>query len=165
MRVNILEFDGNTLNPKGFIDWLVTVKEVFEFKEEDDGVANEDYEKAPEFDDDQYEEELVTGDVGVNLMSTCTILGKVCNFVVDPESYDKLIAEEEVQKLGLKTKNRPKPYKLQWLKKGSEFEDELEMGDEVHKAFHDTLVRGNSKYKQDTDHVEKLHPLKYIRLN
>ncbi|GJU73298.1 retrovirus-related pol polyprotein from transposon TNT 1-94 [Tanacetum coccineum] len=33
MRVNILEFDGNTLNPEGFIDWLVAVEEVFEFKD------------------------------------------------------------------------------------------------------------------------------------
>ncbi|GJT15363.1 hypothetical protein Tco_0874069 [Tanacetum coccineum] len=33
MRVNIPEFDGNTLNPEGFIDWLVAVKEVFEFKD------------------------------------------------------------------------------------------------------------------------------------
>nr|GEX22574.1 reverse transcriptase domain-containing protein [Tanacetum cinerariifolium] len=33
MRVNIPKFDGNTLNPKRFIDWLVTIEEVFEFKE------------------------------------------------------------------------------------------------------------------------------------
>ncbi|GJX21482.1 reverse transcriptase domain-containing protein [Tanacetum coccineum] len=33
MRVNIPKFDGDTLNPEGFIDRLVTVKEVFEFKE------------------------------------------------------------------------------------------------------------------------------------
>ncbi|GJY77676.1 putative reverse transcriptase domain-containing protein [Tanacetum coccineum] len=33
MRINIPEFDGKTLNPEGFIDWLVTVEEVFEFKE------------------------------------------------------------------------------------------------------------------------------------
>ncbi|GKB20420.1 putative nucleotidyltransferase, ribonuclease H, partial [Tanacetum coccineum] len=52
--------------------------------------------------------------------STCTILGKVCTFVVDHGSCDNLIAEEAVQKLGLKTVNRPKPYKLQWLKKGGE---------------------------------------------
>ncbi|GJY28283.1 putative nucleotidyltransferase, ribonuclease H [Tanacetum coccineum] len=229
---------------------------------EDDGVANDDYTEAPVFDDDQYEEEVVTGDVGVNLMvrrscltpqavgddwlkhnifqSTCTILGKVCIFVVDPGSCDNLIAEEAVQKLGLKTENRPKHYKLQWLKKGTEvtvskrvlvtfsvgttykdsvwcdmvpmdtyhlllgrpweydrntthngrantysflfggvkitlmpnkpkelvnkptgtlltlsqFEDELEMGDEVHRAVHDNLVRGNSKYKQDADQVD-----------
>ncbi|GKG63015.1 hypothetical protein Tco_0638662, partial [Tanacetum coccineum] len=29
MRVNIPEFHGDTLNPKGFIDWLVVVEEVF----------------------------------------------------------------------------------------------------------------------------------------
>ncbi|GJX18212.1 hypothetical protein Tco_0219044 [Tanacetum coccineum] len=33
MRVNIPEFDEDTLNPEGFIDWLVAVEEVFEFKE------------------------------------------------------------------------------------------------------------------------------------
>ncbi|GJX84445.1 reverse transcriptase domain-containing protein [Tanacetum coccineum] len=33
MRVNIAEFDGDTLNSEGFIDWLVAVEEVFEFKE------------------------------------------------------------------------------------------------------------------------------------
>nr|GEX53643.1 reverse transcriptase domain-containing protein [Tanacetum cinerariifolium] len=68
MRVSILEFHMDTLNPEGFIDWLVTVEEMFEFKEEDDGVANDDYEEASVFDDDQYEEEIVSGDVGVNLM-------------------------------------------------------------------------------------------------
>ncbi|GKB27383.1 UDP-glycosyltransferase 85C1-like protein [Tanacetum coccineum] len=198
---------------------------------EDDGVANDDYKEATVFDDDQYEEEVVTGDVGVNLIvrrscltpqavghdwlkhnifrSTSTIFGKVCIFVVDPGSCDNLIAEEAVQKLGLKTENRPKHYKLQWLKKDtyhlllgrpweydrntahngradtysflfggvkitlmpnipkelvnkptgtlltlSQFKDELEMGDEVHKVVHDNLVRGNSKYKQDADQVD-----------
>ncbi|GJV49107.1 hypothetical protein Tco_1439319 [Tanacetum coccineum] len=118
---------------------------------EDDGVANDDYEEAPVFDNDQYEEEIVVGDVGVNLMVrrscltpqavgddwlkhnifqlTCTIFGKVCIFVVDPGSCDNLIAEEAVRKLGLKTKNRPKSYKLQWLKKGSEVD--FEVGDFV----------------------------------
>ncbi|GJR08218.1 putative nucleotidyltransferase, ribonuclease H [Tanacetum coccineum] len=52
--------------------------------------------------------------------STCTISGKVCTFVCDSGSCDNLIAAEVVQKLGLKTKNHPKPYKLQWLKKGGE---------------------------------------------
>ncbi|GKB64963.1 putative reverse transcriptase domain-containing protein [Tanacetum coccineum] len=209
MRVNIPEFDGNTLNPEGFIDWLVAVEEVFEFKEvsknkkgfidryqatwndiqetEDqlvshyiggirvqiidsvnmfdpvtlfdayqralafekqnrqvesssspvitgggsgsgnvicsksdkhECVTNDEYEEPPVFDDDQYEEEIMRGDVGVNLMvmrscftpkaagddwlkhnifqSTCTILGKVCTFVVDIVSCDNLIAEEAV---------------------------------------------------------------------
>ncbi|GKB29890.1 reverse transcriptase domain-containing protein [Tanacetum coccineum] len=35
---------------------------------EDNGVANDDFEEALVFDDDQYEEEVVTGDVRVNLM-------------------------------------------------------------------------------------------------
>ncbi|GJY95271.1 putative nucleotidyltransferase, ribonuclease H [Tanacetum coccineum] len=109
---------------------------------EDNGLADNDYEESPVFDDEPYEEEIVSGDVGVNLMikrscltpkavgddwlkhnifqSTCTVLGKVCTFVVDPGSCDNLVAEEAVQKLGLKTENRPKPYKLQWLKKGGE---------------------------------------------
>ncbi|GJS79658.1 putative reverse transcriptase domain-containing protein [Tanacetum coccineum] len=33
MRVNNLDFAGDTLSPEGFIDWLVAVEEVFEFKE------------------------------------------------------------------------------------------------------------------------------------
>ncbi|GJZ48364.1 reverse transcriptase domain-containing protein [Tanacetum coccineum] len=77
-------------------------------KWEDNGLADNDYEEHPVYDDEPYEEEVVSRDVGV------------CTFVVDPGSCDNLIAEEAVQKLGLKTENRPKPYKLQWLKKGGE---------------------------------------------
>ncbi|GKC42023.1 hypothetical protein Tco_1059745 [Tanacetum coccineum] len=40
MRVNIPEFHGDTLNPKGFIDCLVVVEEVFEFKEIDDQLVS-----------------------------------------------------------------------------------------------------------------------------
>ncbi|GKB76795.1 putative nucleotidyltransferase, ribonuclease H [Tanacetum coccineum] len=50
--------------------------------------------------------------------STCTISGKVCTFVCDSGSCDNLIAAEAVQKLGLKIESHPKPYKLQWPKKG-----------------------------------------------
>ncbi|GJV20459.1 putative reverse transcriptase domain-containing protein [Tanacetum coccineum] len=107
-----------------------------------EGVRYDEYEEPPVFKDDQYEEEIVSGEVGVNLMVrrscltpkaagddwlkhnifqlTCTILGKVYTFVVDPWSGDNLIAEEAVRKLGLKIENRFKPYKLQWLKKGGE---------------------------------------------
>ncbi|GKB18232.1 putative nucleotidyltransferase, ribonuclease H [Tanacetum coccineum] len=52
--------------------------------------------------------------------STCTISGNVCTFVCDSGSCDNLIAIEAVKNLGLKTKNHPKPFKLQWLKKGGE---------------------------------------------
>nr|GEW21419.1 putative reverse transcriptase domain-containing protein [Tanacetum cinerariifolium] len=124
---------------------------------------NGDYKGPQVFDDDQYEEEIASGDVGVNLMvrrscltpivvgddwlrhniflSTCTILGKVCTIVVDPKSCDNLIAEEAVQKLGLKTDNHPKPYKLQWLMKSGE--DELEMGDEAFVLVGKEVAEGN----------------------
>nr|GEV61662.1 putative reverse transcriptase domain-containing protein [Tanacetum cinerariifolium] len=147
MRVNILDFDGDTLNPEGFIDCLAAVEEVFEFKEEalppdlpdflnlsseckktgkrhifadpednDDDVAYDDYEAALVYDDEPgYEEEYVSGDVGVNLVASPSCLTPKAD-----GSCDNLIAEEAIQKLGLKTKNRPKPYKLQWLKKGGE---------------------------------------------
>ncbi|XP_076910828.1 uncharacterized protein LOC143568597 [Bidens hawaiensis] len=61
------------------------------------------YDKEPE-----YEEKVVTGDVGV------------CTFVIDSGSYDNLVSKEVVRKLALKTESHPKPYKLQWLKKGGE---------------------------------------------
>ncbi|GJY12855.1 putative nucleotidyltransferase, ribonuclease H [Tanacetum coccineum] len=82
-----------------------------------DAYPYDDYEEPLVFDDDQYEEQIISGDAGV------------CTFVVEPESCDNLISEEAIQKLGLKTENRPKPYKLQWLKKGGE--DKLEMDDDV----------------------------------
>ncbi|PKI58870.1 hypothetical protein CRG98_020769 [Punica granatum] len=52
--------------------------------------------------------------------STCTVLGKVCRFVIDAGSCENIVSIETVQKLGLKTDKHPKPYKLAWLKKGGE---------------------------------------------
>lgn len=52
--------------------------------------------------------------------STCTIDGKVCRPVIDYESCENVVAEEAVQKLGLATERHPHPYKLSWLKKGTE---------------------------------------------
>ncbi|XP_052625755.1 uncharacterized protein LOC128132814 [Lactuca sativa] len=83
------------------------------FAEQDDWQnddVDENYEDPPVYDEEnQCEEEVVTGDEG----STCT---KVCSFVIDSGSCDNLISEEAVQKLALKIENRPKPYKLQCLK-------------------------------------------------
>lgn len=53
-------------------------------------------------------------------LSTYTVNGKVCRFVVDSDSCENIVSEEAVQKLGLKTEKHPKPYKLAWLQKGSE---------------------------------------------
>ncbi|GJT71687.1 putative nucleotidyltransferase, ribonuclease H [Tanacetum coccineum] len=118
-------------------------RHLFADPEGDDDAAYEEYEEAPVYDEEpECEEEFVSGDMGVNLVvrrscltpkadgddwlkhnifqSTCTISGKVCTFICDSGSCDNLIAAEAVQKLGLKTENHPKPYKLQWLKKGGE---------------------------------------------
>ncbi|GJZ36603.1 putative reverse transcriptase domain-containing protein [Tanacetum coccineum] len=65
---------------------------LFANPEGDDDAAYEEYEEAPVYDEEPECE----------------------------EDCDNLIAAEAVQKLGLKTENHPKPYKLQWLKKGGE---------------------------------------------
>ncbi|KAJ9542127.1 hypothetical protein OSB04_028633 [Centaurea solstitialis] len=109
--------------------------------QDDDG--EEEYHEGPLYDTEpQYEEVFVDGDVGVSLVvrrscltpkvtdddwlkhnlfkSTCTVSRKVCSFVIDSGSCDNLISEEAVRKLALKTESHPKPYKLQWFKKGGE---------------------------------------------
>ena len=52
--------------------------------------------------------------------STCTIQGKVCQFVIDVGSCENIMSTEAVEKLGVKTELHLKPYKLVWLKKGGE---------------------------------------------
>nr|GEY88286.1 hypothetical protein [Tanacetum cinerariifolium] len=229
MRVNIPDFDGYTLNPEGFIDWLAAVEEVFEFKEKpnrrvgsssspaitgvsgsgnavsrfapnqakagggntglvpkatgisglkcfncgkpvhrqseckkaekrhlfadpddnDDDVAYEDYEGPLIFNDEpEYEEEYVFGDMGVNLVGSC----------------DNLIAEEVIQKLGLKTENHPKPYKLQWLKKGGE----VTVSKRVHVPFlgsYDNLIAEEviQKLGLKTENHPKPYKLQWLK--
>nr|GEV97174.1 hypothetical protein [Tanacetum cinerariifolium] len=123
-----------------------------ENNDDDDAYGN--FKAALVYDEElEYEEEYVSRDVGMNLVvrrsclthkvdgddwikhnivqSTCTILGKVCTFVCDSRSCDNLIAKEAVQKLGLKTENRPKTYKLQLVKKG----EEVTVSKRVHVSF------------------------------
>ncbi|GJY75253.1 putative nucleotidyltransferase, ribonuclease H, partial [Tanacetum coccineum] len=138
-------------------------RHLFADPEGDDDATYEEHEEALVYDEEpEYEEEYVFGDVGVNLVarrscltpkadgddwlkhnifeSTCTISGKVCTFVCDSGSCDNLIAAEAVQKPGLKTEIYPKPYKLQWLKKGGEVT--------VSKGVHDPFSVGNT-YKDN----------------
>ncbi|GJU80807.1 putative reverse transcriptase domain-containing protein [Tanacetum coccineum] len=186
MRVNIPEFDRDTLNPEGFIDWLLTVDEVIEFKEKRrvgsssspaiTGGSSISGNVASHFVHNQARPGGGnTGLVSKGLDAMVSNALTVVNLVTDSQSVrrpekelcllnlrnkkvmvcDNLIAEDAIQKLGLKTENRPKPYKLQWLKKCGEvtlmeskpkelvkkptgtlltllkFEDELEMGDDV----------------------------------
>ena len=108
-----------------------------EFNEEDEEIGDDSQSGAEEV-----SEELVDGDIGTMLMvrrtclaprteerdwlrnnifqSTCTILGKVCRFVIDGGSCENIVSAEAVRKLGVKTEKHPKPYRLAWLQKGGE---------------------------------------------
>ncbi|KAE8670845.1 hypothetical protein F3Y22_tig00112069pilonHSYRG00031 [Hibiscus syriacus] len=54
--------------------------------------------------------------------TTCTVADKVCKMIIDSGSCENVVSEEVVQKLQLKTNRHPKPYKLSWLNKGSEYD-------------------------------------------
>ena len=112
--------------------------------EEDDGydVFEAEGDGEPIFDTEHVEEEFLEGDGKETLVvrrscmtpkateedwlrtnifqSTCTILGKVCRFMIDSGSCENIISTEAVQKLGIRLEQHPKPYKLAWLKKGGE---------------------------------------------
>ena len=45
--------------------------------------------------------------------------GKVCCFIIDSCSFENVIFEDVIKKLGLATEELPKPYKLAWVKKGN----------------------------------------------
>jgi hypothetical protein len=52
----------------------------------------------------------------------CTSSGKVCNVIIDGGSCENVISTTMVEKLSLKTKPHPHPYKLQWLKRGNDIQ-------------------------------------------
>ena len=49
------------------------------------------------------------------LKTHCKSSGKVYNVIVDGSSTDNLVAEEMVQKLGLRRTRHPHPYRIGWL--------------------------------------------------
>lgn len=49
-----------------------------------------------------------------------TIAEQVCKVIIDNGSCENVVSEEVVKKLQLKTDSHPNPYKLSWLRKGSE---------------------------------------------
>lgn len=50
----------------------------------------------------------------------CTSHGKVCDVIINGGSCENVVATKMVEKLHLKTKEHPQPYKLSWLRKGNE---------------------------------------------
>jgi hypothetical protein len=51
--------------------------------------------------------------------SRCTIGGKVCHLVIDSGSCENIVVEV-VKKMALEMEQHPTPYRLEWLKKGTE---------------------------------------------
>lgn len=50
--------------------------------------------------------------------TVCKVQGKCCQMIIDSGSTDNLVSTEVVEKLKLKTKKHPTPYKVSWLQKG-----------------------------------------------
>ncbi|KAH7682941.1 Zinc finger CCHC-type protein [Dioscorea alata] len=50
----------------------------------------------------------------------CTCRGKVCDVIIDGGSFENVISSDMVDKLQLKTKDHPHPYRLTWLEKKKE---------------------------------------------
>ena len=50
--------------------------------------------------------------------SICKVQGKCCQLVIDSGSIDNLVSTEVIEKLKLKTREYPTPYRVSWLHKG-----------------------------------------------
>nr|GEY50233.1 putative reverse transcriptase domain-containing protein [Tanacetum cinerariifolium] len=144
MRVSILEFDGNTLNPEGFIDYLVVVEEVFEFKEIMESVnmfdpvtLSDAYQCALAFEKqnrrvrNSFSPAITGGSFGSGNEEYRFVPNQARPVGGNTGPVSKGVASSGLkcfncgepghrQSDSKKTKNHSKPYKLQWLKKGGE---------------------------------------------
>jgi hypothetical protein len=50
----------------------------------------------------------------------CTVNQRVCDVIIDGGSEENVMSKEMVSKLGLKIEKHPAPYKIGWIKRGTE---------------------------------------------
>ena len=77
--------------------------------------------------------------------SVCKVQGKCCQLVIDSGSTNNLVSTEVIEKLKLKTREHPTPYKVSRLKNGHQLivkeqcEIELQMGSYKDKIMCDVM--------------------------
>ncbi|GKB20837.1 hypothetical protein Tco_0854760 [Tanacetum coccineum] len=112
----------------------------------DYGVADNNYEGAPVFDDDQFEDELEMGDDAFMLIRKEVSLNSEIHEAMFPllEEFSNVFLDELHDGL-------PPLRDIQHHIDLESVQDFVEGLHEVHKAISDNLVRANSKYKQDAN--------------
>nr|GEV91118.1 putative reverse transcriptase domain-containing protein [Tanacetum cinerariifolium] len=145
MRVNILDFTGDTLSLEGFIDWIFMVEErALAIKKQNRRVgSSSSLPITGAFGSGNVVSHFAHSQAkagGGNIGPVPRASGKVCTFVYDSGSCDNLIAAEAIQEFpiwGVKITLLPnKPKEVISKPTGTllihlQFKDELEIGDDV----------------------------------
>lgn len=136
-RQGVVRQNASRVWGRGHIASECPTKKTVLLKENGEIASESSSESAPPSDEEEHDEEIVPeGDLFVvrrmlgnhardmdesqreNIFHTrCPIQGKLCSLIIDGGrgSCANVASARMVSKLGLETKPRPQPYKLQWL--------------------------------------------------